>query len=64
LIVLAHCKSSLTDAGDNLWMQLFKKPPEQVPLSPRTKKYFTEELFFRHRPEVGRVNLHSRAFAW
>lgn len=32
-----------------------QKAPEQVPLSPRTRKYFTEELFFRHRPEVGLV---------
>jgi hypothetical protein len=23
----------ITDVGDKLWMGLFKKPPEQVPLS-------------------------------
>jgi hypothetical protein len=26
-----------------------------VPLSPKTREYFREELFFRHRPEIGRV---------
>jgi pimeloyl-ACP methyl ester carboxylesterase len=61
MVVIGHsmggCISRLllTDSGDKLWMALFKKPPEQVPVSPRTRKYFTEELFFRHRPEVGRV---------
>jgi pimeloyl-ACP methyl ester carboxylesterase len=61
MVVIGHsmggCISRLllTDSGDKLWMELFKKPPEQVPLSPRTKEYFTEELFFWHRPEVGRV---------
>jgi hypothetical protein len=36
-------------------MGIFGKPPEQVPLSPHTREYFEEELFFRHRPEIGRV---------
>ena len=37
-------------------MNLFNKPPEQVPLSPESrKKIFTDALIFRHRPEVGRV---------
>jgi hypothetical protein len=26
-----------------------------VPLSPRVREYFREELFFRHRPEIGRI---------
>src|ERR1700741_1911390 len=36
-------------------MNIFGRPPDEVPLSPRVREYFREELFFRHRPEVGRV---------
>jgi pimeloyl-ACP methyl ester carboxylesterase len=45
----------LTDSGDELWMKIFGRPPDDVPLSPKTREYFREELFFRHRPEIGRV---------
>src|SRR5258708_2265842 len=61
MVVIGHsmggCISRLliTDTGDKLWMQLFKKPPEQVPLSPEAREIFTEALIFRHRPEIGRV---------
>jgi hypothetical protein len=36
-------------------MNIFGCPPDDVPLSPQVREYFREELFFRHRPEVGRV---------
>jgi pimeloyl-ACP methyl ester carboxylesterase len=61
MVVLGHsmggCISRLliTDGGGRLWMQIFGKAPEEVPLSPRTRALFTQELFFRHRPEVGCV---------
>jgi pimeloyl-ACP methyl ester carboxylesterase len=61
MVVIGHsmggCISRLliTDTGDKLWIKLFNKPPEQVPLSPESKKIFTDALIFRHRPEVGRV---------
>jgi pimeloyl-ACP methyl ester carboxylesterase len=61
IVVIGHsmggCISRLllTDSGDQLWMKIFGKPPEEVPLSPHTREYFKEELFFRHRPEIGRV---------
>ena len=61
MVVVGHsmggCISRLllTDSGDQLWMKIFGKPPDQVPLSPRTREYFRQELFFRHRPEIGRV---------
>jgi hypothetical protein len=61
MVVIGHsmggCISRLliTDTGDKLWMALFKKPPDQVPLSPESRKIFTESLIFRHRPEIGRV---------
>jgi pimeloyl-ACP methyl ester carboxylesterase len=61
MVVIGHsmggCISRLliTDTGDKLWMKLFKKPPEQVPLSPEAREIFTEALIFRHRPEIGRV---------
>jgi len=38
-------------------MKIFGRPPDEVPLSPHTREYFKDELFFRHRPEVGRVIL-------
>src|SRR5215469_15983732 len=61
MVVIGHsmggCISRLliTDPDDQLWMQLFKKPPEQVPLSPESRKLFTDALIFQHRPEIGRV---------
>ena len=61
MVVIGHsmggCISRLliTDTGETLWMKLFNKPPEQVPLSPESKKLFTDALIFRHRPEIGRV---------
>ena len=61
MVVIGHsmggCISRLllTDSGDQLWAKIFGKPPEQVPLSPHTREYFKEELFFRHRSEIGHV---------
>lgn len=61
MVVIGHsmggCISRLliTDTDQKLWLALFKRPPEQTPLSPENKKLFTEALIFRHRPEVGRV---------
>jgi pimeloyl-ACP methyl ester carboxylesterase len=61
MVVIGHsmggCISRLliTDTGDRLWMKLFNKPPEQVPLSPEGRKIFTDALIFKHRPEIGRV---------
>jgi pimeloyl-ACP methyl ester carboxylesterase len=61
MVVIGHsmggCISRLllTDSGNTLWMDLFGRPPDEVPLSPRVRQYFREELFFRHRPEIGRV---------
>ena len=61
MVVIGHsmggCISRLliTDTGEELWMKLFNKPPEQVPLSAESRKIFTDALIFRHRPEVGRV---------
>jgi pimeloyl-ACP methyl ester carboxylesterase len=61
IVVIGHsmggCISRLllTDSGNKLWMNIFGRPPNEVPLSPRAREYFQEELFFRHRPEIGRV---------
>src|SRR6266404_1934312 len=61
MVVIGHsmggCISRLllTDSGDQLWMKIFGRPPDEVPLSPKTREYFREELFFRHRPEIARV---------
>jgi pimeloyl-ACP methyl ester carboxylesterase len=61
MVVIGHsmggCISRLllTDSGDQLWMKIFGRPPDEVPLSPQTREYFRQELFFRHRPEIGRV---------
>ena len=45
----------LTDSGNQLWMKIFGRPPDEVLLSPKTREYFRQELLFRHRPEIGRV---------
>jgi pimeloyl-ACP methyl ester carboxylesterase len=61
MVVIGHsmggCISRLllTDSGNELWMKIFGRPPDEVPLSPKTREYFRQELFFRHRPEIGRV---------
>jgi hypothetical protein len=61
MVVVGHsmggCISRLlvTDTGQNLWLGAFKKPPEQVPLSPSSRKLMSDFLIFSHRPEVGRV---------
>ena len=61
IVVIGHsmggCISRLllTDSGNELWMKIFGRPPDEVPLSPKTREYFQQELFFRHRPEIGRV---------
>jgi pimeloyl-ACP methyl ester carboxylesterase len=61
MVVIGHsmggCISRLllTDSGDQLWMKIFGRPPDDVPLSPHVREYFRQELFFRHRPEIGRV---------
>ena len=61
MVIIGHsmggCISRLlvTDSGDQLWMKMFGKPPDQVPLSPHTREYLMAELFFRARPKAGRV---------
>src|SRR5438309_3113658 len=61
MVVIGHsmggCISRLllTDSGNELWMKIFGRPPDEVPLSPKTREYFQQELFFSHRPEIGRV---------
>jgi pimeloyl-ACP methyl ester carboxylesterase len=61
MVVIGHsmggCISRLllTDSGNELWMKIFGRPPDQVPLSPHVREYLRQELFFRHRPEIGRV---------
>ena len=61
MVVIGHsmggCISRLllTDSGDQLWMKIFGRPPNEVQLLPKTREYFRQELFFRHRPEIDRV---------
>ena len=61
MVVIGHsmggCISRLllTDSGNHLWMKIFGRPPNEVQLSPKTREYFHQELFFRHGPEIGRV---------
>jgi pimeloyl-ACP methyl ester carboxylesterase len=61
MVVVGHsmggCISRLliTDTGNKVWMDIFKKPPEAVQLPPDTKKLYSDALIFRHRNEVGRV---------
>jgi pimeloyl-ACP methyl ester carboxylesterase len=61
MVVVGHsmggCISRLlmTDTGEKLWMDVFNKRPDQVPLSPENKKLIADALIFQHRPELGRV---------
>src|SRR5438552_15325274 len=61
MVVIGHSMGGcitrllLTDSGDTLCTKIFGKPLDQVPLSAHTRDYFQDELFFRHRPEIGRV---------
>jgi pimeloyl-ACP methyl ester carboxylesterase len=61
IVLIGHsmggCISRLmiTDSADQLWLKLFGKPPEQVQLSPESRKLLTDALIFKHRPEIGRV---------
>jgi len=61
MVVIGHsmggCISRLllTDSGNQLCMKIFGRPLDEISLSPKTREYFREELFFRHRPEIGRV---------
>jgi pimeloyl-ACP methyl ester carboxylesterase len=61
MVVIGHsmggCISRLliTDTGEKLWTDLFKKPRAEVSLSPESRKLFTEALVFSHRKEIGRV---------
>src|SRR6201982_924214 len=45
----------LTDSGNQLWMKIFGRTPDEVPLSPRSARIFPRRIIFRHRPEIGRV---------
>jgi pimeloyl-ACP methyl ester carboxylesterase len=62
MVVVGHsmggCISRLliTDTSDQkLWLALAGKPPDELNLSPESRKLLTDALIYRHRPEVGRV---------
>jgi pimeloyl-ACP methyl ester carboxylesterase len=61
MVVVGHsmggCISRLliTDTGEKLWRDLFKKSPSEVQLTSTSRQIFTDALIFRHRPEIGRV---------
>jgi pimeloyl-ACP methyl ester carboxylesterase len=48
-------RTLITDAGMNLWMEAFGKPPEQVEMPEDSKRLLKQALIFKHRPEIGRV---------
>ncbi len=45
----------ITDSGDTLWLDMFRKTLTQIPLSAATKESIEKVLVFRHRKEIGRV---------
>jgi pimeloyl-ACP methyl ester carboxylesterase len=61
MVVIGHsmggCISRLliTDTGDRLWRDIFKKGPAETRLSPATKQLAEDAVIFSHRKEVGRV---------
>ncbi|MEI6033526.1 MAG: alpha/beta fold hydrolase [Verrucomicrobiae bacterium] len=61
MVVIGHSMGGciarllITDPGDKLWMEIFKKTPQETQLAPETKKLLSEAVIFPRRPEVGRV---------
>lgn len=61
IVVIGHsmggCISRLliTDTGDKLWTDIFRKTPQESHLSPNTRRLAEDALIFSHRKEVGRV---------
>jgi pimeloyl-ACP methyl ester carboxylesterase len=61
MVVIGHSMGGciarllITDSGDELWLKIFGRPPNEVTLSQKAREYFQEELFFHHREEIGRV---------
>jgi len=45
----------ITDVGDQLWLKVIGKAPEQVRMSDQSKQLFKDALIFHERPDVGRV---------
>jgi pimeloyl-ACP methyl ester carboxylesterase len=48
-------RTLITDAGTNLWLEAFGKPPQQTNLPAEDKRLLEQALIFKHRPEIGRV---------
>jgi hypothetical protein len=48
-------RTMTTDSGMKLWNAYFEQPPERLDASPESRKFLTDALIFRHRPEVSRV---------
>ena len=61
MVVIGHSMGGrisrllLTDSGDKMCKEIFGRSFDEVPLSPHVREYFRQELFFKHRPEIGRV---------
>jgi pimeloyl-ACP methyl ester carboxylesterase len=61
MVVIGHsmggCISRLliTDSGNQLWQDLFKKSPDETHLSAESRRLFSDAIIFKHRKEVGRV---------
>jgi pimeloyl-ACP methyl ester carboxylesterase len=61
MVVIGHsmggCISRLliTDPGNQLWEDLFKKSPEETHLSDESRRLFSDALLFKPRKEIGRV---------
>jgi len=61
MVVIGHSMGSciarllITDTGDKVWTEIFRKAPGKTPLPPESRKLLADALIFRHRPEVGRV---------
>ena len=58
MIVIGHsmggCISRLlmTDTGDNLWREIFHRPPQETSLPIESRALLSDALIFRHRPEM------------
>jgi pimeloyl-ACP methyl ester carboxylesterase len=49
------CRLMITDAGDNIWRDLFGKSPRETALASHVREFLRDVFVFNHRPEVKRV---------
>ncbi len=61
IIVIGHSMGGcitrllLTDPGERIWRDIFRRSPQETPLSQKNRALLEESLLFSSRPEIGRA---------